>query len=153
MFLVHQEPIEKRPLSIFMIIKKLYLEKKPCFLCWPFLMSEVPLYRPTCGSGVCTGGPDVIRKEARFFYRTSSGVCLCWELEEPKGPKGRVCESVPDGDNSSTPFEDHPLEDRSELSALEGGASPGEKAITRRMSKGPMRGPRLCSCASAVRVS
>ena len=31
---------------------------------------------------------DVIRKEAWPFYRTSSGVRLCWELEEPKGPKG-----------------------------------------------------------------
>ena len=35
------------------------------------------------------GVPDVIRKEACPFYRTSSGVRLCWELEEPKGPKGR----------------------------------------------------------------
>jgi len=30
----------------------------------------------------------VIRKEAWSFYRTISGVRLCWELEEPKGPKG-----------------------------------------------------------------
>jgi len=30
----------------------------------------------------------VIRKEAGPFYRTSSGVRLCWELEEPHGPKG-----------------------------------------------------------------
>jgi hypothetical protein len=30
---------------------------------------------------------DVIRKEARFFYRTISGVLLHWKLEEPKGPK------------------------------------------------------------------
>ena len=37
---------------------------------------------------LCTGGSDVIRKEAWPFYRTSSGVRLCWELEEPKGPKG-----------------------------------------------------------------
>ena len=29
-------------------------------------------------------------KEAWLFYRTSSGVRLCWELEEPKGPKGPV---------------------------------------------------------------
>ena len=29
----------------------------------------------------------MIRKEAWSFYRTSSGVRLCWELEEPKGPK------------------------------------------------------------------
>ena len=36
----------------------------------------------------CTGGLHVIRKEAWPFYRTSSGVRLCWELEEPKGPKG-----------------------------------------------------------------
>jgi len=36
---------------------------------------------------ICTGGPDVIRKEAWSFYRTISGVRLCWELEEPKGPK------------------------------------------------------------------
>ena len=36
---------------------------------------------------LCTVGPDVIRKEAWPFYRTGSGVRLCWELEEPKGPK------------------------------------------------------------------
>ena len=30
----------------------------------------------------------MIRKEAWSFYRTISGVRLCWELEEPKGPKG-----------------------------------------------------------------
>ena len=39
---------------------------------------------------LCTGGLDVIRKEAWPFYRTSSGVRLWWELEEPKGPKGTV---------------------------------------------------------------
>ena len=38
---------------------------------------------------LCTGGPDVIRKEAWPLYRTISGVRLCWELEEPKGFKGR----------------------------------------------------------------
>jgi len=32
----------------------------------------------------------VIRKEAWPFYRTISGVRLCWELEEPKGPKKRA---------------------------------------------------------------
>ena len=37
---------------------------------------------------VCTGEADVIRKETWFFYRTSSGVRLCCELEGPKGPKG-----------------------------------------------------------------
>jgi len=36
---------------------------------------------------LCTEGLDVIRKEAWSFYRTSSGVRLCWEFEEPKGPK------------------------------------------------------------------
>ena len=30
---------------------------------------------------------DVIRKQAWPFYRTISGVRLCWELEEPEGPK------------------------------------------------------------------
>ena len=29
----------------------------------------------------------MIRKEAWSFYRTSSVVRLCWELEEPEGPK------------------------------------------------------------------
>jgi hypothetical protein len=38
----------------------------------------------------CTGGADVIRKEAWPSCRISSGVRLCWELEEPKGPKGGV---------------------------------------------------------------
>ena len=31
---------------------------------------------------------DVIRKEAWLFCRTTSGVRLCWELEEPRGPEG-----------------------------------------------------------------
>ena len=30
----------------------------------------------------------MIRKEAWPLYRTISGVRLCWELEEPKEPKG-----------------------------------------------------------------
>ena len=38
----------------------------------------------------CQRGLDVIRKEAWSFYRTISGVHLCWELEEPKGPKGQT---------------------------------------------------------------
>ena len=38
---------------------------------------------------LCPGGADVIQKEAWSFYRTISGVRLCWELKEPKGPKGR----------------------------------------------------------------
>ena len=35
---------------------------------------------------LCTWGLDVIRNEAWPFYRTSSDVRLCWELEERKGP-------------------------------------------------------------------
>ena len=38
---------------------------------------------------LCKEGADVIRKEAWPFYRTISGVSLCWELEGPAGPKGR----------------------------------------------------------------
>ena len=37
---------------------------------------------------LCTGGLDVIRKEAWPFYRTIFGVCLCWQLEEAVGPEG-----------------------------------------------------------------
>ena len=36
------------------------------------------------------GSYHVIRKEAGLFCRTSSSVRLCWELEEPKGPKGSL---------------------------------------------------------------
>ena len=45
---------------------------------------------PLSGSAaiLCTGGADVIRKEAWPSHRTSSGVRPCWELEESKGPKG-----------------------------------------------------------------
>jgi len=37
------------------------------------------------------GGPrnNNSAKDAWPFYRTISGVRLCWELEEPEGPKGR----------------------------------------------------------------
>ena len=35
---------------------------------------------------LCIGGLAVIRKEAWPFCGTSSGVRLCWELEEPEGP-------------------------------------------------------------------
>jgi len=47
---------------------------------------------PSAGSAAIlrTGGADVIRKEAWSFYRTISGVRLCWELEEPQGPEGPV---------------------------------------------------------------
>ena len=41
-----------------------------------------------CNAIFCTGGPDVIRKQAWPFYRTIFGVRICWELEEAKGPKG-----------------------------------------------------------------
>ena len=42
------------------------------------------------------GGLNVIRRQAWLFCRASSGVCLCWELEEPKGPKGSSnCFTVP----------------------------------------------------------
>ena len=46
---------------------------------------------PLAGSAaiLCTGGANVIRKEAWSFIRTSFGVRLCWELEEPEGPKNR----------------------------------------------------------------
>ena len=33
------------------------------------------------------GGLNVTRKEAWSFYRTISGVRLCWELEEPEDLK------------------------------------------------------------------
>ena len=33
----------------------------------------------------------MIRKEAWSFYRTISGVRLCWELEDFKGPNGKGC--------------------------------------------------------------
>jgi len=75
-----------------------------------FLMSEVPLYREDKTDalehhtnhvhrmyfkpGRARFAADVIRKEAWPFYRTISGVRLCWELEEPKGPKGRKASSV-----------------------------------------------------------
>ena len=42
---------------------------------------------PIRGGGGDKGGLDAIRKEAWPFYRTISGVRLCWELEEPQGPK------------------------------------------------------------------
>ena len=51
---------------------------------------------PVGGWGGACSGTAWRRKEAFVeawpFYRTSSGVRLCWELEEPKGPKGRyIC--------------------------------------------------------------
>ena len=64
----------------------------------------------------------MIRKEAWPFYRTSSGVRLCWELEEPKGPKGPAS-------TLGGPFN----EERLNLPALEGSAtdaSPGKFQLT-----------------------
>ena len=46
---------------------------------------------------MCRQGLDVIQTEAWRFYRTLSGVRLCWELEEPQGPEG------PDKDSSHFP--------------------------------------------------
>ena len=43
---------------------------------------------PRCKLINKAGGLNVIRKEAWLFCKTSSGVRLCWELEEPQGPKG-----------------------------------------------------------------
>ena len=36
------------------------------------------------------GGLNVIRKEAWLFGKTSSGVRLYWEPEQPEGPNGRA---------------------------------------------------------------
>ena len=48
---------------------------------------------PSAGSAaiLCTGEPDVIRKGEWPFYRTISGVRLCWELEELQGPEDFLC--------------------------------------------------------------
>ncbi len=55
-------------------------------------MSEAPLYTSVNleegKSPGSIGGLDVTRKEAWPFYRTISGVCLCWVLEQLQGPKG-----------------------------------------------------------------
>ena len=39
----------------------------------------------------------MIRKESWPFYRTKSGVRLCWELEKLKGPKGPAKEEKTQG--------------------------------------------------------
>ena len=41
------------------------------------------------------GGLNVIPKEAWLSCRSSSGVRLCWELEEPNGPKKKGVASAP----------------------------------------------------------
>ena len=51
---------------------------------------KAPMPQRTAVGTYRTGGLDVIQKEAWSFYRTSSSVRLCWELEEPKGPKGNM---------------------------------------------------------------
>jgi len=63
---------------------------KPRAAFFPEILRE-PVWVRGSGSGLggC-GGAAVIRKEAWPFYKTISGVRLWWELEEPKGPKGRV---------------------------------------------------------------
>ena len=54
-----------------------------------------PYFRSAHGRVSCRKPQlDVIRKEAWPFYRTSSGVRLCWELENPKGPKGASSSSA-----------------------------------------------------------
>ena len=54
----------------------------------PVTRVKTPCVVDTCQDVTNGVGPDVIQKEAWSFYRTISGVHLCWELEEPKGPKG-----------------------------------------------------------------
>ena len=49
-----------------------------------------PVRSPSFLPILCAGGLDVIRKEAWSLYSTSSGDRLCWEFEEPKGPKGSL---------------------------------------------------------------
>jgi hypothetical protein len=44
---------------------------------------------------------DVIRQKAWSFFRTSSGVRLCWELEKPEGSKGGPKISPPGWTNTS----------------------------------------------------
>ena len=62
--------------------------------------------QPVSAAILCAGGLDVIRKEAWPFYRTSSGVRLCWELEEPKGPKGCLIQPCPaQGHSRRIPFD------------------------------------------------
>ena len=39
---------------------------------------------------LCTGGADVIRKEAWPFYRTISRVRLCWELAQAERPEDKL---------------------------------------------------------------
>jgi len=88
---------------------------------------------PLAGSAaiLCTGGLDVIRKEAWSFYRTISGVRLYWVLEEPEGPKGQLtvvsgavrweglmpCRVGVPSQPGNTPMEECSWDSRSERSA------------------------------------
>ena len=54
--------------------------------CCGSYFKEPTLQSPSCPSHHARG-LDVIRKEAWSFYRTISGVRLCWELENPQAPK------------------------------------------------------------------
>jgi hypothetical protein len=60
-----------------------------------FCLDLSPQHRVVAFAGsaaiLCTGGPDVIRKEARI----SSGVRLCREREAPKGPEERAGDLAP----------------------------------------------------------
>jgi hypothetical protein len=51
-----------------------------------YVFTYIHINYTTCKLYICKGGLDVIRKESWPFYKTSSGVRLCWELEKPKGP-------------------------------------------------------------------
>ena len=54
------------------------------------------------------------------FYRTSFGVRLCWELEEPEGPGGNRSTTFLIGILSHAPPEHHPLAHRREPSTMKG---------------------------------
>ena len=49
-----------------------------------------PLPSPLLEKSQAVADDKLIRKEAWLFCRTSSGVRLCWELEEPEGPKEKL---------------------------------------------------------------
>jgi len=58
---------------------------------WRHLSCSALGARGTGGVEPCAPSSMHRGKEAWPFYRTISGVRLCWELEESKGPKGTVC--------------------------------------------------------------
>ena len=66
---------------------KMFRARPPkCFVYFVIIIRRCSVGRVSCRSSDL---PGVIRQEAWPFYRTISGVRLCWELEEPKGPKGQ----------------------------------------------------------------